>query len=57
MIINKSQGQSLSKVGLYLLHLGFTHNQLYIVVSRVKKKKKGLEIFILDGNGICKKYN
>jgi len=48
--INKRQGQTLNKVGLYLPRLMFTHGQLYVVVSRVKSKK-GLKILILDDNG------
>ena len=49
MTINKSQGQSLSYVGLYLLKSIFTHGQLYIAVSRVKSRS-GLKILILDEN-------
>ena len=49
MTINKSQGQSLSYVGLFLPKPIFTHGQLYVVVSRVKSKS-GLNILILDEN-------
>ena len=35
MTINKSQGQSVANVGLNLQHSVFTHEQLYVVISRV----------------------
>src|ERR1051325_10448707 len=47
MTINKSQGQSLDHVGLYLPREVFSHGQLYVSISRVKSKK-GLRILIHD---------
>ncbi|KAL5179993.1 Replication factor A protein 1 [Glycine soja] len=47
MTINKSQGQSLSMVGLYLPKPIFTHGQLYVALSRVNLAK-GLKILIHD---------
>ncbi|XP_061357242.1 uncharacterized protein LOC133301608, partial [Gastrolobium bilobum] len=50
MTINKSQGQSLSHVGIYLPRPVFTHGQLYVALSRVKSKQ-GLKILIFEDNG------
>ncbi|XP_070004392.1 uncharacterized protein [Nicotiana sylvestris] len=50
MTINKSQGQSLSHVGLFLKKPVFTHGQLYVALSRVKTRK-GLKILVYDDDG------
>jgi len=38
MTINKSQGQTLDTVGIYLRNPDFTHGQLYIALSRVTSR-------------------
>jgi ATP-dependent DNA helicase PIF1 len=50
MTINKSQGQTLSNVGVYLRKPVFTHGQLYVALSRVKDRK-GLKILIENEDG------
>jgi ATP-dependent exoDNAse (exonuclease V) alpha subunit len=50
MTINKSQGQSLAHVGLYLPQSIFSHGQLYVALSRVTSKE-GLKILITDDDG------
>ncbi|KAK9072462.1 hypothetical protein SSX86_008896 [Deinandra increscens subsp. villosa] len=50
MTINKSQGQSLSRVGLFLKNPVFTHGQLYVALSRVKSRS-GLKLLIVDKDG------
>jgi ATP-dependent exoDNAse (exonuclease V) alpha subunit len=49
MSINKSQGQTLGQVGLFLPWPMFTHGQLYVTISRVKTKA-GLKILITNDN-------
>jgi ATP-dependent DNA helicase PIF1 len=53
MTINKSQGQSLEFVGLYLARPVFTHVQLYVAVSSVSSRN-GLKILIVDDEGQSK---
>jgi ATP-dependent DNA helicase PIF1 len=52
MTINKSQGQTLSRVGLYLKGPVFTHGQLYVVVSR-STSRNGLIILIENEDASC----
>ncbi|KAK6158896.1 hypothetical protein DH2020_006210 [Rehmannia glutinosa] len=52
MTINKSQGQSLSHVGLLLKKSVFSHDQLYVAVSRVTNHK-GLKILTCEDENKC----
>ena len=50
MTINKSQGQSLQCVGLFLPQPVFSHGQIYVAFSRVQSKSE-LKILIHDKEG------
>lgn len=47
MTINKSKRQSLQIAGLYLRQPVFSHEQLYVAISRVKTKK-GMNVLLYD---------
>ena len=53
MTINKSQGQTLDIIDLFLFRPLFTHDQLYVVVSRATSRKR-LKTLIHDAE---KKHN
>ncbi|CAL9246750.1 unnamed protein product [Arabidopsis halleri] len=50
MTIDESQGQTLSKVGIYLPRRVFSHEQMYVAISKVKSKA-GLKVLITDNDG------
>ena len=54
MTINKSQGQSLKNVGIYLPTPLFSLGQLYVTLLRAKSSI-GLKVFILDNDIKTKK--
>lgn len=45
MTINKSQGQTLAQVGVFLPRPVFSHGQLYVAISRVKCRD-GLKLYV-----------
>ena len=48
MTVNKSQGQTFKKIGLYLRNPVFSHGQLYVALSRVGNRD-GLHIMVTNG--------
>ena len=48
MTINKSQGQTMEKVGIYLHKDVFTHGQLYVAMSRVGRRD-GVRLLVPAG--------
>ena len=51
MTINKSQGQTLQNVGLYLPEPVFGHGQLYVAVTRVGSAKR-IRIFMITDKSL-----
>lgn len=53
MTINKSQGQTLSRIGLDLCSSAFAHGQLYVALSRAQNKKSIMRLLppnqVVDG--------
>jgi hypothetical protein len=48
LTINKAQGQTLARVGVYLAHSAFSHGQLYVAASRVGDPR-ALQFFVPGG--------
>ena len=53
MTINKAQGQSLNRVGLYLDNQVFSHGQLYVALSRATSPDR-VFVLIPEGGNIAK---
>ena len=51
--INKSQGQTLKHLGLYLEHDVFSHGQLYVALSRVCSQNS-ITVFTKNKSNIVK---
>lgn len=51
MTINKAQGQTLDFVGLYLPQPVFSHGQLYVALSRAKKKSSVVVLLHPESQG------
>ena len=55
MTINKAQGQTLDRAGLYLPKPVFSHGQLYVALSRVRQKES-IKILIGKSSSIPAQY-
>ena len=53
MTIHKGQGQSMTRVGVYVAQQMFAHGQLYVAVSRAILAA-GLKIFVEGGKDILR---
>lgn len=53
MTINKSQGQTFDKVGIFLPRPVFSHGQLYVAVSRVRRFED-LTFHVMNGRSTTK---
>ena len=49
MTINKAQGQTFDRIGLYLASPVFSHGQLYVAFSRVRRLSD-IKVQILNGH-------
>jgi ATP-dependent DNA helicase PIF1 len=54
MTINKSQGQTLTMMGLYLSKSVFSHGQLYVALSRVGSHR-GVRVMVVGGKKLARR--
>lgn len=50
MTINKSQGQTIERCGIYLNDLVFAHGQLYVALSR-SRNRQSIKVFVKEQEG------
>lgn len=50
MTINKSQGQTIERVGIYLSDVVFSHGQLYVALSRCRDRRN-ITVYVKDQPG------